>query len=459
MRSATASSAGRPASRGSRESVRPSRRSTLRTASGRRSSASASVSVSVPTTTRCTPRSSSARARSGSLTPASTMTRASRASAAMISRLHASAGDRVEVGDVQLVEPEPARERERVAERAIAFALAAHGVNRLAGLQIDDSDDAHAGHASGGHRRREHEGRLARRDVAADGVASLRGLARPRRARRRAARDRRRSGRRGGDHDDRRAVRRVPHQARGRGVRARRRRGRVRRPERADDGRRAHLRGGGARAAVGRRRRELGRDGARGGRRAPRRAADRRRQHDRRRHPDRRRPGRRERAATTSSGCWRASSSTPACCARTWRRSRRACRCAAAGARWRRSSSRSAPTSTSCSGIWRTYDCPTPDGRPATVEFARERIARLVCSDVDQLDETEIDAIAAYLHGEQVRQIEEAARRVGARRSRRRRGLRRVHGTRGRRAPGASGRRRHGVAGRGAAALLAARLC
>ncbi len=59
------------------------------------------------------------------------------------------------------------------------------------------------------------------------------------------------------------------------------------------------------------------------------------------------------------------------------------------------------------------YDCPTPDGRPATVAFARERLARLVCSDVDQLDEAEIDAIAAYLHGEQVRQIEEAARRVG----------------------------------------------
>ena len=65
-------------------------------------------------------------------------------------------------------------------------------------------------------------------------------------------------------------------------------------------------------------------------------------------------------------------------------------------------------------GHLETYDCPTADGRPATVEFARERIARLVCSDVDQLDEPEIDAIAAYLHGEQVRQIEEAARRVGS---------------------------------------------
>jgi probable H4MPT-linked C1 transfer pathway protein len=57
------------------------------------------------------------------------------------------------------------------------------------------------------------------------------------------------------------------------------------------------------------------------------------------------------------------------------------------------------------------YDCATPDGRPATVELARERIARLVCSDVEQLGEAEIDAIAAFLHGEQVRQIEEAARK------------------------------------------------
>jgi probable H4MPT-linked C1 transfer pathway protein len=58
------------------------------------------------------------------------------------------------------------------------------------------------------------------------------------------------------------------------------------------------------------------------------------------------------------------------------------------------------------------YDCPTPDGRAATVPFARERIARLVCSDADQLDPREIDAIAAFLHGEQLRHIEEAARRV-----------------------------------------------
>jgi (4-(4-[2-(gamma-L-glutamylamino)ethyl]phenoxymethyl)furan-2-yl)methanamine synthase len=58
------------------------------------------------------------------------------------------------------------------------------------------------------------------------------------------------------------------------------------------------------------------------------------------------------------------------------------------------------------------YDCPTPDGRPATVAFARERIARLVCSDVEQLRADEIEEIAAYLGGEQLRQVEDAARRA-----------------------------------------------
>ncbi len=58
------------------------------------------------------------------------------------------------------------------------------------------------------------------------------------------------------------------------------------------------------------------------------------------------------------------------------------------------------------------YDCPTPDGRPATADFARERIARLVCADAEQLDGGEIDAIAAFLYDEQRGQIEDAARRV-----------------------------------------------
>lgn len=61
------------------------------------------------------------------------------------------------------------------------------------------------------------------------------------------------------------------------------------------------------------------------------------------------------------------------------------------------------------------YTCATPDGRPASVECARERVARLVCADAEQLAAEEIDAIAAFLHSEQVRQIEAAARRVSGR--------------------------------------------
>jgi probable H4MPT-linked C1 transfer pathway protein len=61
------------------------------------------------------------------------------------------------------------------------------------------------------------------------------------------------------------------------------------------------------------------------------------------------------------------------------------------------------------------YVSPTPDGRPASVACARERVARLVCADVEQLGPDEIDTIAAYLHAEQVRQVEAAARRVSTR--------------------------------------------
>jgi len=61
------------------------------------------------------------------------------------------------------------------------------------------------------------------------------------------------------------------------------------------------------------------------------------------------------------------------------------------------------------------YTCPTPDGRDSSVVSARERIARLVCSDVEQLEAAEIDAIARHLHEAQLAQITEAAERVGAR--------------------------------------------
>ena len=61
------------------------------------------------------------------------------------------------------------------------------------------------------------------------------------------------------------------------------------------------------------------------------------------------------------------------------------------------------------------YTCATPDGRPASVEFARERVARLVCADAEQLAAGEIDGIAAFLHAEQVRQIVAAVQRLSGR--------------------------------------------
>jgi (4-(4-[2-(gamma-L-glutamylamino)ethyl]phenoxymethyl)furan-2-yl)methanamine synthase len=58
------------------------------------------------------------------------------------------------------------------------------------------------------------------------------------------------------------------------------------------------------------------------------------------------------------------------------------------------------------------YTCSTPDGRAASAECARERIARLVCADAEQLAAGEIEAIARHLHDQQVRQLEAAAQRV-----------------------------------------------
>ncbi len=51
------------------------------------------------------------------------------------------------------------------------------------------------------------------------------------------------------------------------------------------------------------------------------------------------------------------------------------------------------------------YTCPTPDGRPATVGAARARLARLVCADTEQLAAAEIDALAGYVHEQQVGQV------------------------------------------------------
>ncbi len=71
--------------------------------------------------------------------------------------------------------------------------------------------------------------------------------------------------------------------------------------------------------------------------------------------------------------------------------------------------------------VWRgdlaqaDYTCPTPDGRPASREFAGERLARVVCSDRDQLDEAAVSSIAGALARAQVERIADGVRRVLAR--------------------------------------------
>ena len=58
------------------------------------------------------------------------------------------------------------------------------------------------------------------------------------------------------------------------------------------------------------------------------------------------------------------------------------------------------------------YTVPTPDGRPATREFAGERIARVVCGDREMLDAPALDLIAASVAHAQVVRIRKAIGRV-----------------------------------------------
>jgi probable H4MPT-linked C1 transfer pathway protein len=58
------------------------------------------------------------------------------------------------------------------------------------------------------------------------------------------------------------------------------------------------------------------------------------------------------------------------------------------------------------------YTCSTPDGRPATVEYARERLARLVCADLEMLSAAEVDEMANAIYHQQMRQIQEAVQQV-----------------------------------------------
>ncbi|HEX9283654.1 MAG TPA: hydantoinase/oxoprolinase family protein [Gemmatimonadales bacterium] len=61
------------------------------------------------------------------------------------------------------------------------------------------------------------------------------------------------------------------------------------------------------------------------------------------------------------------------------------------------------------------YAVPTPDGRPATREFAGERLARVVCADRELLDAAATGAIADALWEAQVTRIRGAVDRVRAR--------------------------------------------
>ena len=58
------------------------------------------------------------------------------------------------------------------------------------------------------------------------------------------------------------------------------------------------------------------------------------------------------------------------------------------------------------------YGCPTPDGRPATREYAGERLARAVCADRDMLDDPAIESIARALARDQVNSIVRALREL-----------------------------------------------
>jgi probable H4MPT-linked C1 transfer pathway protein len=63
----------------------------------------------------------------------------------------------------------------------------------------------------------------------------------------------------------------------------------------------------------------------------------------------------------------------------------------------------------------RQYTCPTPDGRPATRPFAGERLARVVCGDLDLIGEADVQEIAVAVAQAQqqlvIRAIETILRR------------------------------------------------
>ena len=61
------------------------------------------------------------------------------------------------------------------------------------------------------------------------------------------------------------------------------------------------------------------------------------------------------------------------------------------------------------------YAFPTPDGRPPTIESARQRLARLVCADAEMLGAAEIDELARSIYQQQLAQISAAMLQVRSR--------------------------------------------
>jgi probable H4MPT-linked C1 transfer pathway protein len=61
------------------------------------------------------------------------------------------------------------------------------------------------------------------------------------------------------------------------------------------------------------------------------------------------------------------------------------------------------------------YTCPAPYGRPATREYAGERLARVVCADREMLDDHSIDQLAQALARTQLDEIVAALRELRAR--------------------------------------------
>ncbi len=61
------------------------------------------------------------------------------------------------------------------------------------------------------------------------------------------------------------------------------------------------------------------------------------------------------------------------------------------------------------------FICETADGRPATVQFAMERLARVVCADMETLSPEDIERIAMFVYKNQLEQIEKRISQVTSR--------------------------------------------